>query len=43
MQITVAVTPDGRADAVTEHGHQKVFALPSEERMKVSFTPLLPV
>lgn len=34
----MAVTPNGRADAVTKHGHQKVFALPNEERMTVSLT-----
>lgn len=34
-QVTVSVTPDGRADSVTQLGSTQVFALPAEERMPV--------
>ncbi|KAK9830998.1 hypothetical protein WJX81_007108 [Elliptochloris bilobata] len=35
VEITVAATPNGRADAVTEHDGGRVFALPYEQRMTV--------
>jgi len=35
VQVTVAATPDGRADAVTTAQGRQVFALPHEQRMSV--------
>ena len=34
-QVTVAVTPDGKADSVARLGEAEVFALPAEESMSV--------
>ena len=34
-QVTVAVTPDGRADSLAQLGETEVFALPAEESMGV--------